>query len=222
MIETVLRFTGQIDLITATAPELTFWDRYALAAYDRVYIDISTDGGQTWTLREQVFETDFHSNGDVAYLHPDSGELYWTYKIGKEATYLTRSSGGRTSWGEKVRLPFKLRYDTGSFIWLESDQEGLRRMVLATHDGKGVVTWTSDDDGTTWEPVLSQPGMGRTTLAIAPSAPNVIFQTAEWAAGVDHSLRAGNHFFRNCGCGVSGCRTISPWSALMMRWVVIV
>ena len=116
-----------------------------------VYQDISTDGGQTWTLREKVFETDFHSNGDVAYLHPDSGELYWTYRIGKEATYLIRSSGGRTSWGERVRLPFKLRYDTGSFMWLESDQEGLRRMVLATHDGKGVVTWTSDDDGTTWD-----------------------------------------------------------------------
>jgi hypothetical protein len=31
------------------------------------------------------------------------------------------------------------------------------------------------DAGTSWEPVLSQPGMGRTSLAIAPSSQNVIY-----------------------------------------------
>jgi hypothetical protein len=35
-----------------------------------VYQDITTDGGQTWRLREKVFETEFQSNGDIAYMHP--------------------------------------------------------------------------------------------------------------------------------------------------------
>ncbi|MEM1084583.1 MAG: sialidase family protein [Verrucomicrobiota bacterium] len=118
-----------------------------------VFEDISHDGGRTWTLRQPVFETDFHSNGDVAYPHPETGELYWTHKVGKHDTYLIRSSDGRTKWSDRVKLPFKLRYDTGSFIWLEkkAEQNGTRRMVLATHDGKGVVTWTSDDEGNSWQ-----------------------------------------------------------------------
>jgi outer membrane biosynthesis protein TonB len=47
-----LILTKQVDLGSATHPRLAFWDRYALAAYDRAYVDISTDNGQTWTSHE--------------------------------------------------------------------------------------------------------------------------------------------------------------------------
>jgi hypothetical protein len=44
---------GSIDLSTATHPVLTFWHKYSLAInpgyYDHVYVDVSDDGGVTWT-----------------------------------------------------------------------------------------------------------------------------------------------------------------------------
>ena len=123
-----------------------------------IYQDISTDGGLTWKLREKVFESEFHSNSDVAYMHPDTKELYWTYRIGKDKNpYLMRSSEQRTKWNpeKKVKLPFSLRYDTGSFTWLRDKDEktGHRRLIFASHDWNtaGAVTWWSDDDGSTWQ-----------------------------------------------------------------------
>lgn len=123
-----------------------------------IYQDISTDGGQTWTLKEKVFESDFNSNSDVGYVHPDNGEIYWTYRIGKDTQpYFIRSSKNRTVWepDERTHLPFNLRYDTGSFMWLKDKDPdtGHRRLLFASHDWKsrGGVTWWSDDDGTTWE-----------------------------------------------------------------------
>lgn len=77
-----------------------------------VYQDISTDGGQTWRLCEKVFEANFHSNDDVAYLHPDTHELFCTYKIRKADTYLIRSSQGRMAWageGQRPRIKARLK-----------------------------------------------------------------------------------------------------------------
>ncbi len=121
-----------------------------------VFQDISTDGGLTWKLKEKVFETEHDSNSDVAYMHPDTKELYWTYRIGKDKRpYLIRSSENRTKWGEKVQLPFTLRYDTGSFTWLRDKDEktGHRRLVVAAYSwsGQGAQTWFSDDNGATWK-----------------------------------------------------------------------
>ena len=47
-------------------------------------------------------------------------------------------------------------------------------------------------NGTNWEPVLSQPGMGRTTLAIAPSRQNIIYAlSASNVPGPNGRFRAG-------------------------------
>ena len=37
-----------IDLTTAQAPTLRFWQRVGLSSRDPIAVDVSTDGGQTW------------------------------------------------------------------------------------------------------------------------------------------------------------------------------
>ncbi|MCL4239306.1 MAG: hypothetical protein KJ047_13775, partial [Anaerolineae bacterium] len=40
---------GMIDLAGTTNPALTYWDSRALGSGDRVYTEVSTDEGFTWT-----------------------------------------------------------------------------------------------------------------------------------------------------------------------------
>ncbi len=40
---------GNIDLTTSTAPVITFWHKLSLASGDATYVELSTDGGLTWT-----------------------------------------------------------------------------------------------------------------------------------------------------------------------------
>jgi hypothetical protein len=40
---------GNVDLTAASAPVITFWHKLALASGDATYLDVSTDGGLTWT-----------------------------------------------------------------------------------------------------------------------------------------------------------------------------
>lgn len=45
---TSLLLDARIDLTEALQPELVFWDRYNLRAYDHGYVEVSTDQGRTW------------------------------------------------------------------------------------------------------------------------------------------------------------------------------
>ena len=45
----MITLAGDIDLTTATFPVLSFWHKYSIAAYDYAFVEISTDGGVTWS-----------------------------------------------------------------------------------------------------------------------------------------------------------------------------
>ena len=45
----VLMTNGFFDLSAATFPVLTFWHKYYMEYRDYIYVEISTDGGITWT-----------------------------------------------------------------------------------------------------------------------------------------------------------------------------
>ena len=47
--DAVIMTKGCIDLSTATFPVLSWWNKYSLHYNDYVYVDISTDGGLSWT-----------------------------------------------------------------------------------------------------------------------------------------------------------------------------
>ncbi len=44
-----LRLDGEIDLSGTASAVLTYWDKRDLGAGDRAYVELSTDGGFTWT-----------------------------------------------------------------------------------------------------------------------------------------------------------------------------
>ena len=47
--DAVIMTKGCLDLSTASFPVLTFWNKYFLYHNDYIYVDISTDGGLSWT-----------------------------------------------------------------------------------------------------------------------------------------------------------------------------
>jgi len=51
-LESTLQLNGLIDLTSVLTPRLTFWQKAALTAGDRVAVDISLDGGLSWLALE--------------------------------------------------------------------------------------------------------------------------------------------------------------------------
>jgi Flp pilus assembly pilin Flp len=92
----VLELRGVLDLTAAVAPvELTFWDRWHLSAYDRAYVEISTNNGATW------INLTTEDNGS---LHYNSVNLTFNYERVDLSTY---ASDG-VNPGQQIRLRFRL------------------------------------------------------------------------------------------------------------------
>jgi hypothetical protein len=118
-----------------------------------VYEDTSTDGGATWKLQNQAFETGDGSQSDVAYVNPYSGEIYWTYRRNGQGR-LIRTANSRTDWNNDIEIPFSIDYDGGNFIWLkDKENTGFHRIVFVAkvQDRNGTASYYSDDDGDTWQ-----------------------------------------------------------------------
>lgn len=49
----ILAYTGQIDLRTALNPQLSFWQKTELSSSDLFAVEVSLDGGLTWQLLDQ-------------------------------------------------------------------------------------------------------------------------------------------------------------------------
>jgi photosystem II stability/assembly factor-like uncharacterized protein len=127
----------------------------------------TTDGGVTWDLIESTRGDGFHWVNDLIYSTKDSDRVYAATRSGVHIS----SDGGETwelSLDPEIKggcLDLAVRDSTPS-DWLFAscgtlDQATVYRRKIAT--------------GYDWEPVLSAPGMGRTTLAIAPSSQNIIY-----------------------------------------------
>ncbi len=84
-----LELRGTIDLTTATAPELTFWDSWHLVQYDRVFVEVLPEGESTWT--NLTF-------ADSGALHYNSTNLNFTFEQVDLADYV----------GQQIRLRFRL------------------------------------------------------------------------------------------------------------------
>ncbi|MEE4274058.1 MAG: hypothetical protein V2I67_20440 [Thermoanaerobaculales bacterium] len=130
-------------------------------------IFVTRDGGASWALLESTTGEDFHWVNDLVVSSKDPDVIYAATRTGVHV-----SSDGGASWEHDLVsnrkggcLDLAVR-DTQARDWVFAscgtlDQATVYRRKMAS--------------GTSWEPVLSQPGMGRTTLAIAPSSQNVIY-----------------------------------------------
>jgi len=116
-----------------------------------LYEDVSRDGGATWELLREAREFAAPGVSEVSRLHPDSGDVLFFFSEGEQGR-VTRFTPHTGDWTASRDVPFRLRFDNGSVIWLrERGPTGFRRMVAFGPAGDGrVASWYSDDDGGKW------------------------------------------------------------------------
>ncbi len=164
-------------------------------------IFVTRDGGTSWTQLESTRGQDFLWVNDLAVSRQDSQRLYAATRTG-----VWRSTNAGATWSRVLEtsvkggcLEFAQRPDTNSDYLFVS---------CGTLDQGTVYRNTAAESGASWTSVLSEPDMGRTSLAIAPSRPSTIYAMSasnEPGATVNQGLLA---VFRSDDNGDAG-----SWSA---------
>jgi len=141
----------------------------------------TTDGGSTWSRLEATARADFHWVNDLVISPRDPNRIYAATRTG---VHLSEDGGG--SWRRFLDpgvnggcLDLALRTDL-AVDWLFASCGTFERATVYRRR----MTFSGE-----WEAVLSQPGMGRTTLAIAPSDQRVIY-----ALSASNDAGPGGHF----------------------------
>lgn len=131
----------------------------------------TSDAGQTWTQLPSTATSDFHFVNDLVISNVDSRRLYAATRTG-----VWRSPDSGANWTRVLEtdvnggcLDLALRPGSASDTLFAS---------CGTFDRATVWRSTNAGADTPWEAVLSHPEMGRTSLAIAPSEPSVIYALA--------------------------------------------
>jgi uncharacterized protein (TIGR03437 family) len=137
----------------------------------------TTDGGATWTRLASTATSDFHFVNDIVVSPNDNRRIYAATRTGVWST----TDGGGT-WTRTLNpsgifggalaggcLDLAIRTDRITDHVLAACGTFEQAMVYRNTDAAGGGDWTA---------VLTEPGMGRTALAIAPSNQNVIYALA--------------------------------------------
>ncbi len=137
------------------------------------------DGGASWQQLPSTTTADFQFVNDLAISVHDSQRIYAATRTG-----VWRSSDGGVQWKRVLAtnvkggcLDLAMRTDTdGDFIFAS----------CGTFEQATVYRASRAEGDEAWTAVLSEPDMGRTTLAIAPSKPSTIYALA--ASNIDQAL----------------------------------
>jgi len=158
----------------------------------------SDDGGETWARLESTLSEDFHWVNDIAVSREESSRLYAATRTG-----VWRSRDHGASW-ERV-LETSVR---GGCLDLELRRDEDRDFLFAacgTFEPATVYRNTSAEADGIWEPVLTRPEIGRTTLAIAPSNPAVVYALSASNVPIGGSPPQGLYaLFRSDSEGAAG------------------
>jgi len=159
------------------------------------------DGGTTWSQLASTDKPAFHWVNDLIVSLKDPNRLYAATRTGVHIS----ENGGR-SWSQSLDpevnggcLDLALRTDLAA-DWLFAscgtfEQSTVYRRRIAANEE--------------WEAVLSEPGMGRTSLAIAPSNQSVIYALSasnypEPHGPAGNSGQALHAVYRSTGAGAAG------------------
>lgn len=170
-------------------------------------IFVSTDAAETWSILESTRNSDFHFVNDLFVSSVDSSRIYAATRTG-----VFRSSDGGQSWkqilsvnaaGGCLDLVARPRAES-DYLYVSCgtlDQATVYRNMDAAADGA-------------WSSVLSQANMGRTSIAVAPSNPDVVYAlSASNAPGVfNQGLLA---VFRSDEAGAAG-----TWRAVVQNTTI--
>jgi photosystem II stability/assembly factor-like uncharacterized protein len=134
-------------------------------------IFVTRDAGATWSRLPSTESEDFYWVNDLVISSVDPRRIYAATRTG-----VWRSSDEGSTWAKVLAtsakggcLDLALRSDTSNDFLFAS---------CGTLDQATVYRCVAAEGATTWESVLSEAGMGRTSLAIAPSNQNVVYALA--------------------------------------------
>jgi photosystem II stability/assembly factor-like uncharacterized protein len=163
-------------------------------------IFVTRDAGATWQQLASTANEDFQFVNDLAISSHDSNRIYAATRSG-----VWRSIDGGQQWTRVLSTTVKggcldlaMRIDTDNDELFAS---------CGTFEQATVYRATRAESDDAWTSVLSEPDMGRTTLAIAPSHPQTIYALA--ANNTDQALLA---VYRSDSNGDAG-----TWTAKVRR-----
>jgi photosystem II stability/assembly factor-like uncharacterized protein len=134
-------------------------------------IFVTRDGGETWTQLASTTGTDFEYVNDLVISTKDPLRVYAATRTG-----VWRSRDGGTSWTRV--LPTFVKGGCLDLAW-RGDQNGDYLFAsCGTYEQATVWRARNAETDNPWEAVLTEQYMGRTSLAISPSNPNVIYALA--------------------------------------------
>ena len=134
-------------------------------------IFVTRDGGYTWSRLASTMTPDFHWVNDLVVSSHDPSRIYAGTRTG-----VWRSKDAGATWSRVVATTVKggcldlaWRGDTTGDYLFASCGTFERATVYRNDHAESSAQWTA---------VLSEPNMGRTTLAIAPSNPAIVYALA--------------------------------------------
>lgn len=158
------------------------------------------DGGETWTRLEETWGPDFRWVNDIAISHADPRRLYAATRSG-----VWRSLNAGRTWRKVLATQVKggcldlaIRTDRPADIVFASCGTFEQATVYRNAGAQRAAS--------VWVPVLTEAGMGRTSLALAPSNQNVVYAlSASYLAGPGGNFMGGLHaVFRSAAAGTAG------------------
>ena len=155
----------------------------------------STDFGETWTQLPSTDNPDFFFVQKLAATRMKNKNDKAKQRIyAATRTGVFRSSNGGTTW---TKVLDATSVNGCMDLAIQYFQEDRQNYVFASCGtfAQGTVWRALDQETQTWEPVLRNQHMARTSLAIAPSNPTVVYALSSfWNLAVadpqDHALRA--------------------------------
>lgn len=160
----------------------------------------TTDGGVTWTHLSSTDVWDFYYVFDLVVSPNDSNSIYALTKDG-----IWHSPNGGTTWTNQLDYSVSgICYD----LAVRTDKLTDYLFASCRKSGtSGTIYRNTDASGSgTWQAVYSEPNMGRTSLAIAPSNQDVIYALS---ASAEQNLYGGGLLgvFRSTQSGNAGSWT---------------
>jgi photosystem II stability/assembly factor-like uncharacterized protein len=162
----------------------------------------STDYGDTWSQLASTDNPNFHFVQKLAATrHKKKQRIYAATRAG-----VFRSADAGTTWTKVLDAANVNGCMDLAIQYFQEDQQNYVFASCGTFAQATVYRALDVDQGQTWEAVLSEVDMGRTSLAIAPSNPKVIYALASFyhvsaAHEKDYAMRA---VFRSAENGAPG------------------
>ena len=166
-------------------------------------IFVSTDAGESWSVLESTRTSDFHFVNDLFVSSVDTNRIYAATRTG-----VFRSSDAGQSWTRILSVDA-----SGGCLELAARPGAASDYLYASCGTLGQATVYRSVDaaaGGAWSAVLSEPNMGRTSIAVAPSNPDVVYALSASNAPGGPSYQGLLAVFRSNEAGAAG-----TWTAVV-------